>query len=71
MCVAFLVCYTIVEIRMYKDWKKKNLKWEQDDYVSKDQIRKLMIEIQEEIDANPRYGNIGKKGCYQRLSDLL
>ena len=39
--------------------------------VSKEKIRKIMIDIQAEINENPQYANIGKKGCYRRLSELL
>ena len=41
------------------------------EYVSKDKIRELMLVIKEEIDSRPQYANVGKEGCYRRLSELL
>jgi len=49
---------------------KADLEFE-NQFVSKIKIREIMNEIKEEIDRNPQYANVGKKGCYRRLSELL
>ena len=34
-------------------------------------LREINNEIKEEIEARPQYANVGKKGCWNRISNLI
>lgn len=41
------------------------------DYIPKSEVLEVIEEIEREIESNPKYPNLGKRGCRKRLLDIL